>query len=150
MGLRCSEQVFSSCRGFVVVLGLLTAGTSSCGAEAQGAGSVVVVHGLCLPTAHGIFPSEGWSLASPTLASGFLSALSIFKESLRPIDSQDCGQLEQVHRDTCHPPSPPVLIIPPTHDHLSHLLTWESNSPGARDCRPSFPIHPDSPRVDWF
>ena len=104
----------------------------------QGAGSVVVVHGLCLPTAHGIFPSEGCSLASPTLASGFLSALSIFKESLRPIDSQDCGQLEQVRRDTRHPPSPPVLIIPPTRDLLSRLLTQESW--GLRTAGPAVPF----------
>ena len=94
-----------------MVLGLLTAGASLAEQRLQGAGSRVV-HRLYVPTARGIFPDERWTLVFPALARGFLSTLSILKESLRPLDAQDCGQLEQVHGDTRHLPSPPVLIIP--------------------------------------
>ena len=96
---------------FVVVLGLLTAGASLAEQRLQGAGSGVV-RGVYVPAARGIFPDERWTLVFPALARGFLSAVSILKESLRPLDAQDCGQLEQVHGDTGHLPSPPVLTIP--------------------------------------
>ena len=91
LGLHCCARAFSSyseqgllsncgawachCSGFTGcrAQALECMGFSSRDTWALGYGSVVVVHRLSSPTAHGIFLGQGLTLLTPALAGGFLT-----------------------------------------------------------------------------